>query len=116
MNRFVFVFFALTACDQTWKAQGTIEDAHGDPIEGASVVVACGADAPPLDAVKTTVAGRFEVGGNISASRALGCSLEISKPGRHLRTVHMTDACFRSAKTNNYDSPCRVREGHIALP
>ena len=100
-------------CDPAWKAQGFVEDGSGAPIEGATVAVVC-PDGKPSDTVKTTTTGRFEVGG-IGGSRALGCSLEVKKAGWRLRTMHMTDACFRSAKTHDYDEPCRAREGHIVL-
>ena len=50
-----------------------------------------------------------------NAARAMGCSLEVSKPGKHLKTVHMMDVCFRSKKTSNYDLPCSPNDGKITL-
>ena len=67
-----------------------------------------------VDAVCRAAAGRFEVGGH-NAGRAMGCALEVSKPGKHLKTVRMMDVCFRSKKTQNYDLPCGSSEGKITL-
>lgn len=115
MTRAVFLAMFLVACgDPLWKAEGSVVDTMGDPIEGASVALVCPNEEQSLDTVKTTGAGRFEVGGH-NAARAMGCSLEVSKPGRHLKTVHMMDVCFRSKKTGNYDLPCTGTEGKITL-
>ena len=111
--RFVVVAVALTACNTAWKADGFVETSSGSPIEGASVAVVC--DSLTLDKTVTTETGRFDVSGSSGASRALGCSLEVRKPGYHMRTLHMTEVCFRSAKTGNYDEPCSAKDGHVAL-
>ena len=97
-----------------WKAQGSVVDKSGAPIEGAQVALVCPNEEQSLETVKTTAAGRFEVGGH-DASRAMGCSLEVSKPGKHLKTVHMMAVCFRSKKTGSYDLPCNGTEGKITL-
>jgi hypothetical protein len=108
-----FVF--LVACgDPIWKAEGSVVDKSDNPIVGASVSLVCANEEHSLDTVKTTSAGRFEVGGH-NATRAMGCSLEVSSPNHHLRTVRMMEACFRSKKTNNYDLPCGQSEGKITL-
>ena len=83
-------------------------------IEGASVAVVCDDGATPADATKTTTTGRFEVGG-IGGSKALGCKVEVKKSGMHERIVRMTEICFRSAKTKNYNLPCGASEGRIVL-
>jgi len=106
---------AMAGCtDGVWKAQGTVVDRSGTPIEGANVVITCADQKAPSEAVLTTQTGRFEVGGH-NASRAMGCSLEVSKPGRHLKTVRMMEACFRSKKTQNYDLLCSSNDGKITL-
>jgi hypothetical protein len=105
----------FTACgDSVWKAQGTVVDTAGEPIEHAQVTVTCADHATPSEEALTTQTGRFDVGGH-DASRAMGCALEVSKPGKHLKTVRMMDVCFRSKKTNNYDLLCSEREGKITL-
>ena len=113
-DQHIALFVFLSACDPAWKAEGSVVDTSGAPIVGASVVVVCPNEERSLDTVKTTAAGRFEVGG-AGASRAMGCSLEVSKPTYHLKTMHMMDACFRSRKTQNYDLPCGSSEGKITL-
>src|SRR6185503_9363872 len=105
----------LVACgDPLWKAQGFVVDTAGNPIAGANVSVVCPNEEQAGEEVLTTTTGRFEVGGH-NAGRAMGCSLEVSKPGRHLKTVHMMDACFRSKKTQNYDLLCSSNDGKITL-
>jgi hypothetical protein len=110
----IALFVFLAACDPAWKAEGSVVDTSSNPITGASVAVVCPNEERALDTVKTTAAGRFEVGG-AGAGRAMGCSLEVSKPAFHLKTVHMMDVCFRSRKTQNYDLPCSSSEGKITL-
>lgn len=115
MKRVAAVAVVLVGCgDPLWKAEGFVVDTMDDSIEGASVALVCPNEEQSLDTVKTTSAGRFEVGGH-NAGRAMGCSLEVSKPGKHLKTVHMMDVCFRSKKTGNYDLPCTGTEGKITL-
>jgi hypothetical protein len=114
LSRIAIGALAVAACDPAWKAEGSVVDKFGSPIAGASVAVVCPKEEKSLDQVTTTTTGRFEVGGK-GATRAMGCSLEVSKPGRHLKTVHMIEACFRSPKTQNYNLPCGPSEGKIAL-
>jgi len=110
-----FVVLALVAgCNPVWKAEGIVIDKSGAPVEGANVVVACAGEEGPAQETKTTTTGRFAVGGT-GAARAMGCALEVSKPGKHLKTVRMMDVCFRSKKTNNYDLLCSPSEGKITL-
>ena len=111
----VDLVLAFVACgDSAWKAEGFVVDKSGAPIEGASVTVVCPEQEQSLDSVKTIGTGRFEVGGR-NAARAMGCALEVSKPGHHLRTARVLEACFRSKKTQNYDLPCGASEGKITL-
>ena len=113
--RAAFVALVLVACgDPLWKAEGSVVDTSGDPIVGASVALVCPEQEQSLDTVKTTAAGRFEVGGH-NATRAMGCSLQVSHPAHHLKTVHMMEVCFRSKKTQSYDLPCGTSEGKITL-
>lgn len=115
MMRLALATIFVAGCtDPVWKAQGTVFDNWGAPIEGASVTVTCPDQETRSEPVLTTQTGRFEVGGH-NASRAMGCSLEVSKPGRHLKTVHMMEVCFRSKKTQNYDLLCSPTEGKITL-
>jgi len=111
--RFAAAALVLAACDASWKAEGYVVDDVGTPVEGARVAVVCEEDT--LDTEVTTAAGRFEVGGAGGAGRALGCGVEISKPGLMKKSFHMTDLCFRSAKTQNYHLPCGASEGRVAL-
>jgi hypothetical protein len=113
--RAALVALLFAGCgDPLWKAEGSVADTSGNPIVGASVAIVCPNQEQSLDTVKTTSVGRFEVGGH-NAGRAMGCALEVSKPGKHLKTVRMMDVCFRSKKTQNYDLPCGSSEGKITL-
>jgi len=114
VKRAMLVMLVAACSDPLWKAEGSVVDSWGAPIVGASVALVCPEQEQSLETVKTTAAGRFEVGGH-NAARAMGCSLEVSKPGKHLKTVHMMDVCFRSKKTGSYDLPCTGNEGKITL-
>ena len=114
MMRTSLLVFLVACGDSVWKAEGSVVDTMDAPIVGASVALVCPNEEQSLDTVKTTATGRFEVGGR-NAGRAMGCTLQVSHPGRHLKTVHMMDVCFRSKKTSNYDLPCNETEGKITL-
>jgi len=114
VTRAPLVLLALSACNAPWRAQGFVESTSGEPIEGASVAAVCD-DSDTIDQTVTTSTGRFEIAGSKGAKRALGCKIEVRKPGFHMKTLHMTDVCFRSGKTSNYDDPCSARDGHVKL-
>ncbi|HEX7602106.1 MAG TPA: carboxypeptidase-like regulatory domain-containing protein, partial [Polyangiaceae bacterium] len=94
---------ALSGCDPGWNVHGTLVDAAGAPIGGATIAFRCGPRSAPTGPEHTMVSnagGEFEASG-MSHDPGVACSLEIVASGHPTKTVAITDACYRSTLAKN---------------
>ena len=75
----------VVACDPTYSVSGTVVDASGAALVGATVTMAC--PSGRTEVVTTTAGGEFAFGGVGGSFEAPKCSLRIEKPGFIARTV-----------------------------
>ena len=108
----------LSACDPGWKVHGTLVDAAGGPVVGATIGFRCGPRTAPTGPQYTMVSragGEFEAAGT-SRDPGVACSLEVVASGHPTKTVVITDACYRSTAAGNYGTACTPGEGRIVVP
>ena len=115
----ILVLAAVLACgDPAWNVSGTLVDAKGAPIAGATIAFRCGTRTGPTGPSHTMVSkagGEFETGG-VASDPGVSCSLEIVAGGHPTKTVAITDACYRSTSTRSFGKPCKPGEGTIVVP
>ena len=104
---------AATGCDPTYSVSGTVVDASGAAVIGATVTKACPSGG--TEVVTTTVTGEFAFGGVGGSFEAPKCSLRIEKAGFKTQTVRTMDACYRGTKEGNAGKPCAPGEGKVTL-
>jgi hypothetical protein len=104
---------AVVACDPTFSVSGTVVDASGAPVAGATVTMAC--PSGRTETVTTSAGGEYAFGGVGGSFEAPKCSLRIEKPGFTARTVRTTDACYRGTQAHNAGTPCKPGEGKVVL-
>jgi hypothetical protein len=109
------VLAALVACgDPAWGVSGTLVDAKGTPIAGATVAFLCSSTGSSHTMV-SKAGGEFETGG-VASDPGKACSLEIVAGGHATKIVPITAACYRSTSARNYGDPCKPGEGRIVVP
>ena len=83
----------LAACDPVWGAHTTLRDPSNQPIENATVSVAC-PDGTRYGnvSVKSDRNGVADVGG-IGTMFPVGCDLYIAKPGFRTQRIQYTELC-----------------------
>ena len=103
----------VVACDPTYSVSGTVVDASGAAVAGATVTMAC--PSGRTEAATSSAGGEFAFGGVGGSFEAPKCSLRIEKPGFTARTVRTTDACYRGTQASNAGVPCKAGEGRLVL-
>jgi hypothetical protein len=114
----VTLSLGVAGCDPGWNVHGTLVDAKGAPIAGATVAFRCGTRTGPTGPAFTMLskaAGEFEAGG-VASDPGAACSLEIVAGGHPTKTVAITDACYRSTSSKSLGKPCKPGEGTIVVP
>ena len=108
------VFLALLACgDPVYSIEGTVTDATGTPLVGATVKKTCPSSSPETSV--TDGVGHFRFGGIGGSFDSDKCSLVIDKAGFTTQTIPSLSACLRSTKRGNTGKPCGAAEGKITL-
>lgn len=111
----VLVLGAVLACgDPAWGLAGTVVDAAGTPISGATVKVICPSRPAPLDTGITTAAGEINLGGIPDAPA--GCHVEVSATGHTTATFAMGAFCYRSTGAGTFGKACPPGSGKVVLP
>jgi hypothetical protein len=102
------------ACDPTYGVEGTVRDATGAPLAGATVTKTCPKGAPETE---TTVAdGRFSFGGVGGSFEASACTLIVEAPGHTARTLHTYDVCYHNTEDRSHRTwPCTAGKGDVKL-
>jgi hypothetical protein len=84
----------LAACDPVWGVDVRVEHPGRQPVENATLAVACdeGANVPSWTMMRTTPDGKAHVGG-LGSSFPVGCDIYIAKPGFATQRIRYRDLC-----------------------
>jgi hypothetical protein len=88
------LLLALAACEPAWGVSVRVNHPNRAPIDNATLAVACteGHYEMGAMAVRTTPAGRAQVGG-MGHMFPVGCDVFVAKPGYHTQRIRYHDLC-----------------------
>jgi hypothetical protein len=94
MRSLALLLVMLAGCDPVWGVQVRVQHPGRQPVENATVAVACteGTFASGSTAVKTTPDGKGWLGG-IGHQFPVGCDVYVAKPGYQTHRIRYRDLC-----------------------